>query len=133
MISIARKRQKREVESTIALINVVFLMLIFFLIAGTLAPPIDTGLAMIETEQSSPSPPPDALAVLEDGSLRFRGQPVTAAAYVEMRLQNDDAGDGTYRLVADRRLPATRLLEVVAALQEAGAERIELVTERAAP
>ncbi|MGR6467197.1 ExbD/TolR family protein [Rhizobium sp. PAMB 3182] len=132
MISIARKRQKREVESTIALINVVFLMLIFFLIAGTLAPPLDTGLSMIETEQSSPSPPPDALVVLEDGSLRFRGQPVTAAAYVEMRRQNEDADDGTYRLVADRRLPATQMLEVVAALQEAGAERIELVTERAA-
>ncbi|HBT01217.1 MAG TPA: biopolymer transporter ExbD, partial [Citreicella sp.] len=34
-------RQKTEREPTIALINIVFLMLIFFLVAGTLAQPLD--------------------------------------------------------------------------------------------
>ncbi|MEX0279340.1 MAG: ExbD/TolR family protein, partial [Ruegeria sp.] len=39
MIRYARPRHKRD--STIPLINVVFLMLIFFLIAGTIATPLD--------------------------------------------------------------------------------------------
>lgn len=34
-------RQKSEREPTIALINIVFLMLVFFMVAGTLAAPLD--------------------------------------------------------------------------------------------
>ena len=40
----------RPKEPTIALINVVFLMLVFFMIAGTLAPPLDPDLSLIKAE-----------------------------------------------------------------------------------
>ena len=40
------KRQKKHREPTIALINVVFLMLIFFLVAGRIAPPLDADLQL---------------------------------------------------------------------------------------
>ena len=38
MIRVRLRQRSQKAESTVALINVVFLMLIFFLIAGTLAP-----------------------------------------------------------------------------------------------
>ena len=41
------RRPKTEREPTIALINIVFLMLIFFLVAGTLAQPLDSALKLV--------------------------------------------------------------------------------------
>ena len=40
---------RRGRDSTIALINIVFLMLIFFLIAGTVAPPLDREIDLVDT------------------------------------------------------------------------------------
>ena len=64
-------------EPTITLINIVFLMLIFFLIAGTLAPPLDPGITLMDLENEQGHEMPDALAILADGALNYRGSPVT--------------------------------------------------------
>jgi biopolymer transport protein ExbD len=44
-----RKTARQGREPTIALINIVFLMLIFFLVAGTLAAPLDKELKLVST------------------------------------------------------------------------------------
>lgn len=36
-------------EPTIALINIVFLMLVFFMVAGTLSQPLDKDLSLVRT------------------------------------------------------------------------------------
>lgn len=125
---------RKPQEPTIALINIVFLMLIFFLIAGTLAPPLDPEitLADLETEQSEQMP--DALAIFSDGRLSYRGQPVlNAEDYVREALKKSaDAGltDKTVHLIPDRNLTAVNLLATISKLQAAGAERILLVAEK---
>lgn len=48
-VRIPREKTKRKMESTISLINIVFLMLIFFLVAGQLAPPADKEVDLVET------------------------------------------------------------------------------------
>ena len=42
-------KPKRQKEPTIALINIVFLMLVFFMVAGTLAQPLSRDLELVKT------------------------------------------------------------------------------------
>ena len=133
---LARPPKRNPQESTLTLINVVFLMLIFFLIAGTLTPPLDKDVTLISTLESEQAEPPDALFVTADGVMRTRGDAVTAEAYVasvrqrELLLPEDAV---TVKIAADRDLPAERLIAIVGELRDAGASRITVVTERAMP
>jgi len=122
MIRPAAPRPKRD--STITLINVVFLMLIFFLIAGTIAPPLDPDLKLVDTSGLEGRDPPDALVLLADGTLRFRGNATDPAAYMA------DHGAGPVRIVPDRDALGPRLIEVTGALRRLGASSVILVTER---
>lgn len=134
---------KQPAENTIALINIVFLMLIFFLIAGSLTPPLDPDVDLIDTTDARPVDPPLALFVTSKGELRYQGEVLTAAVFVG-RLKDEGAPAGglpdegetelatgpAVRLAADGELPATRLVEVIDKLKGAGAGRITIITER---
>jgi biopolymer transport protein ExbD len=118
-------------EPTIALINIVFLMLIFFMAAATLAPPLEGDLRLVRTEDLEGRAPPDALVVHADGRLVYRGLPQPdAAAYVAALPEEARA---TLRLVPDAALPAADLLRLGEALRRAGAGRVVIVTERGLP
>ena len=117
-------------EPTIALINVVFLMLVFFMIAGTLAPPLSGSVQLVETQDLEGREPPDALVIRSDGTLEYRGAELTdAEAYVE-RATIDLPLDAV-RIVPDRSLPAVELKKVSDALRGLGAKTVFVVTERA--
>ena len=120
----------KKPEPTIALINIVFLMLIFFLIAGTLAPPLDKDLTLVSTAGLEGREPPDALVVHADGTTTWRGQPIDTADAVARSQEEEDNGESAMRLVPDRDLPATKLLEIANDLRSNGAKRIFVVTER---
>ncbi|MDF0603284.1 biopolymer transporter ExbD [Psychromarinibacter sp. C21-152] len=119
-------RQKPRGEPTIALINIVFLMLIFFMIAGALAPPLDGDVSLVDTAGLDGRAPPDAPAILPDGTLRYRDA-VTTPADVVARVGGPAP---SVRVVPDRELPAQELLRVARALREAGAGEVWLVTEK---
>jgi len=126
MIRVPRKMPKRQMETTISLINIVFLMLIFFLVAGQLSPPADPEVTLSEAESAPPLPPPDALYARSDGSLLYWERPVSPAAYLADRGEDES---GTYvELAADADLPASKLLQHVDALYAAGAKKIVIVT-----
>ncbi|MHC5653983.1 ExbD/TolR family protein [Stappia sp.] len=145
MIRLPRPAVKRQAESTISLINVVFLMLIFFLIAGQLSPPVDPEVDLVETEDAPPLPPPDALFVDAQGALRYRGAVITAEAYLA-ELASEGAAElpplpadtaeaqaatpagPPVLLAADRELDASVLLETVDTIYRAGASKVSLVT-----
>ena len=123
MIRFARPRRKRD--STIPLINVVFLMLIFFLIAGTLAPPLDPDLDLVDTSELEGREPPDALVLHKDGTLSFRGKPTNPETY----MAGHDTGP--VRIVPDRDAPGPKLIEVTGSLRRLGASSVFLVTRQA--
>ncbi len=123
MIRPAPPRRKRD--TTIALINVVFLMLIFFLIAGTIAPALDPDLQLTDTAGLEGREPPDALLLHTDGTLSYRGRPSDPAAFMATH------DTGPVRIVPDRNVPAPRLIEVAGTLRRLGASTILLVTEQA--
>lgn len=121
-----RHRPKRSVrDPSIALINVVFLMLIFFLITGTVAPPLDSDLDLVDTRGLEGREPPDALVLHADGRLSFRGSDIDVEGYMSVN------GVNPVRIVPDRAAPGPRLIEVSSAFRRLGAPSVILVTERA--
>lgn len=129
-LKLPRQKERRPAENTITLINIVFLMLIFFLVAGTLAPPLDSTIAMIESQDAERAEPPDALSVAADGTLRYRGQETTIEAYLAER--GEELEGQPFRLVVDRALPAVDLVTITGDLRAAGIESVTVVTERGA-
>ena len=119
------RRPKRKRDSTIALINVVFLMLIFFLITGTLAPPLDPDLELVNTSELEGREPPDALVLHRDGTLSFRGVPTDPKTHMLGRSSEP------VRIVPDRQASGPRLIEVTGALRRLGATSVVVVTEKA--
>ncbi|AKP00105.1 Biopolymer transport protein (plasmid) [Marinovum algicola DG 898] len=126
MIRLARPRRPRE--PTIALINIVFLMLIFFLVAGTLARPLDPGLTLVRTADLEGRAPADALVIHADGRLSWQGIPVASPSAFLADLPQDMRP--VARLLPDRDLPAANLVALGRAVQAAGAARVVIVTER---
>ncbi|MFT6088513.1 ExbD/TolR family protein [Sulfitobacter sp.] len=122
-------KTKPQREPTIALINIVFLMLVFFMVAGTLAQPLDPSLTLVETRELEGQAPPNALVVYPDGRISFQGQDQADAASFVASLSEEDRE--TVRLVPDRALPAAALVTLTRALRSAGAQRVMLVTKRA--
>lgn len=123
-----RKPRRASAENTIPLINIVFLMLIFFLVAGTLAAPLDKNLTLVSTADIDTSAPADALVVHADGRMTWRGAAV-ASPEAFVAGQTDEAR-ARMRVIPDRALPARTLVDIGRAMQAAGAERVVIVTER---
>lgn len=125
-----RQRTQSPKEPTIALINVVFLMLIFFLIAGTIGPQLDPDLTLVDTSDLDPASPPEGLVVFPDGTLSAQGRQVANVADFLATLPADQRD--TVRLIPDQILPAKILLETAAALRGANVSQVLITTERAA-
>jgi biopolymer transport protein ExbD len=115
-------------EATIALINIVFLMLIFFLIAGSLAPRPDADVTLVSLNEITTEPPSDALVMLEDGSLRHAGRTLSQDAAIA-----EFAGAARVRLLPDRAAPAAELVALAQGLRAAGVKALVIVTERGLP
>ncbi|WP_246156725.1 ExbD/TolR family protein [Aquicoccus porphyridii] len=113
-------------EPTIALINIVFLMLVFFLVAGTLTRPLDPELRLVSVADLEGVAPADALVIRADGGMRWRGEVVADVA--DFVAAQPEAG--RVRVVPDRALPAADLVRIGRALRAAGAGRVVIVTER---
>ncbi|MBB3995406.1 biopolymer transport protein ExbD [Sulfitobacter undariae] len=121
-------KSKPQREPTIALINIVFLMLVFFMVAGTLSQPLDPALRLVETRDLEGRAPPDTLVIHSDGRMAYRGDDQqNATAFVEALSEEERA---VVRLVPDRALPAKTLVSLTRELRTAGAQKVMLVTER---
>lgn len=127
-MALTKSSRRTQSEPTIALINIVFLMLIFFMIAGALAPTLDDDISLIDTAELDGRAPPDTTVLRADGTLVLRGLEVTAEQAIEASLGGPNGAD--VRLVADRDVPAKTLMSRVAELRDAGADSVWLVTER---
>lgn len=123
MIPTPTPRRKRD--PAIAMINVVFLMLIFFLIAGTVAAPLDPEIQLVDTSGLEGREPPDALVLDARGILSFRGMAIEPDTF----MANHDKD--SVRIVPDRNAPASRLIEVSSSLRMLGASSVFVVTEQA--
>lgn len=128
--------RRRPTEAIVPMINVVFLLLIFFLMTATLPPPepfdIRPPQAAGATEPGSapePEPEPGVLYLGADGALAFgaaRGEAALAAAALAAR---EMAGEGAALVLrADASLPGVELARLLQRLAALGVGRVDLVT-----
>ncbi|MBV2360500.1 biopolymer transporter ExbD [Thalassococcus sp. CAU 1522] len=112
---------RRGAEPVVPMINIVFLLLIFFLMTARIAPqaPFDVTLPRAAADPGENAAQP--LYVSGDGALAFGA--VNGAAAVAAA-----AAKGDVILHADARLPAVDLARILAELGRAGATGITLTT-----
>lgn len=124
--------RRSSIDGTIPLINVVFLLLMFFLFAGTVTPDPAREIDPPVTRADDPDErAANALVVNADGAMTMGGKPVTVAeAAARFKALPEGLARQGARIVADRTLPADRLTEIIAGLTEAGAGRLGLITRK---
>jgi biopolymer transport protein ExbD len=133
----ARPVRRREADLT-SLINIVFLILIFFVVAGAIRPfaARDIDLPRVARDDVGVTGP-SVLVLHRDGRIQYRGRFVDIDTLSDMMRERtgqhgaDQSGE-TFTIVADGRLPASRLLEVSRAVQAAGIASMALMVERTA-
>ena len=129
MMRLRQQPNKKARESTIALINIVFLMLIFFLIAGTITPPIDSSINPITANIEENADLEDLLSARADGELYYRSVKTDPASYFSNLLKTEETSTKNIRLIVDQKLEATKLVEIINELKIAGASSIRLITK----
>jgi biopolymer transport protein ExbD len=134
----ARPGRRREADLT-SLINIVFLILIFFVVAGAIRPfaARDIDLAKVARDDVGVTGS-SVLVVHRDGRIQYRGRFVDIDTLSDLMRERtgqqhgaDQSGE-TFTIVADAHLPASRLLEVSRAVQAAGIASVALMVERTA-
>ncbi|MDF1871586.1 biopolymer transporter ExbD [Vannielia sp.] len=128
-LNFSPKPRRARSESIVPMINVVFLLLIFFLMTSQLVPPepfeVTPPAAALEVE-ATPAP---VLYLSGGGQLGFgdaRGE-AALAAFVSAVKQ---AGEGQVaQLRADKAVPAARVATLMRDLAAAGLSRAQLVVE----
>lgn len=123
--------RRQMTDNTIPLINIVFLMLIFFLFAGSVArddarritPP-----EMIQDDENIRST--GALIIASEQELYLEDKPVTLEAAIAAHLAK---GGGLMRVAAEAKLPSDQLEAVLSALTAAGIKDIVLITRKGLP
>ena len=131
---IASVKPKKSSDWVLQFINIVFLILLFFMVNGVIAPPSQPGiLPPLAIYSDAASPPRNALFIDLDGQLSFAGHHLSVAAFEDLLRQTRGSKDAPSAIVADRRLSATFLINILSGLQSKGLPALPLVTLRDQP
>ena len=120
-------------EQMVPLINVVFLLMVFFLLAGTIgrrdSMPIDPPRSVTERQRDGGAV---QIGLLPSGDLLLDDTPVELAAIVaELRRRFDTKGNVRLMRIeirADAAVPARDLKQLLSALSGIGADEVTLMT-----
>ena len=127
-------RAKDHDDKLVPMINVIFLLLMFFLIAGNLKPLFgEEQVTPLSLSEALPAANRTEMSLARDGVLKWGGQRVAVAQLVARLRALPDGVPAALSLRADARVPASALLPVLDALRAAGVKRIAIVTLRRAP
>ena len=114
-------------ENVIPMINVIFLLLLYFMIAGNLQPDYDVA-PPFSTQETEPSKQLPTLSVKKDGSMRFENRPVTLEQ-LKLELARI-SGNEKLKIHADAKVDALKISEIMKTSAEAGILQFVLVTQR---
>ncbi len=114
-------------EPALPLINVVFLLLIFFMMAGQVAEDHDVDAPRSEVADVREDPELRTLVLHYDGSLDTRTGTLPPEELGDWFRREPEA---PLRLLADGSVPLEQLRPVLAGLRQAGADEVRVVTRR---
>ncbi len=121
--------RKPRPESIVPMINVVFLLLVFFLMTAHIAPPDPFGITRPTASRAAEpeAESPVALYVGQNGALQYE-EHVGEAAFAALAAQAERLRVLQIRI--DAGLPGERLAQVMGRLTRAGLTSIEVVVAR---
>lgn len=120
--------QKTSIDTSLAIVNIVLLLIFFFLATGSIMNSPDFGVDLSETtELPIDMLPQPILIVGEDGGLSLNGEPI-ASEDLAFNLVDDPI----LHLMMERDAPASMLLEILGR-EDLFATEIRLVTIHATP
>lgn len=123
---IVGKKATQE-ENVIPMINVIFLLLMYFMIAGNLQPDYNVA-PPFSTQEAEPSKQLATLSISPDGTMRFENRPITwAQLKVELAKYS---GHEKLKIHADAKVNALAVSKVMETAAEAGILQFVLVTQR---
>jgi biopolymer transport protein ExbD len=120
--------------SLIPLINIVFLLLIFFMLAGRLAPSDPAEIA--PPQSSSPERTAETRLILvidRQGEIWLDGTQIDDQTLVARIAERPLGEDASLHIKADSAVSAARLMALLSRLRDAGAEQIDLLTLARSP
>lgn len=124
--------KKDDDERILPLINVVFLLLIFFMLAGRLAASDPFEVEPAHSASEGLAETPEMLVLVgADGRLALDGEVLDEAALktaVAERAAENEGATPRLRLKADANAQAVQVVAVMELLREAGVERLNLLT-----
>ena len=117
-------------DGVLPLINIVFLLLVFFLMAGAISPAPDIDIEPVRTgENPTTEPPRDAVYISAEGTAyvggtKIREPDLSAAISSFVR----DSGSKSLRLMVDRRADSLAVMKAIDAASRAGTGKVMLLT-----
>lgn len=121
--------RRPRAESIVPMINVVFLLLIFFLMTAQIAPPDPFAVTPPEAAAGDPADGPLVLYLSAEGQIGFRDTLDEAAlAALQAELANDPEQTKTLMLRADALAPALALARLMPRLADMGLRDVQLIT-----
>jgi biopolymer transport protein ExbD len=134
MIDFGEHVSERSLLDLTPMIDVVFLLLVFFLLTSTSARtylPLDLPQAAAARDASEPG---ITVVVSRDGALLLDGHPVTLDALSGALARRFGAGGArVLGLASDEGVPFGRVVEVMDVATRAGARHVSVETERRRP
>lgn len=126
-----RQRHRRnEDEQLLPLTNVMFLLIIFFMLAGQLANPDAYAIRPPRSASEAPAAAGGLLVQINaQGLIALEGEPISPRE-LQSAVQDYVASHprGSIRLKAAGQLNASRVIAVMSVLREVGVERLRLLT-----
>ena len=122
-------KKKAQEENVIPMINIIFLLLLYFMIVGNLQPDYDI-VPPSSTREALPSAEVPTVSVDQDESLRFEGRSVDWETL--KRELGAVAGIDKLKIYADAKVSALTVSKVMKSASEAGVLKFILVTQRRA-
>lgn len=128
MIAPPTKRPRSNDDSVLPLINIVFLLLIFFMLAGVLTqkPPFELKAPSTAETQDQTQLQRQVLEVAADGRFAFAGKPIQRDELSDTLTNWPD--DKPLQIRADASIKANELTGLFAALRRAGVSEVNLLT-----
>lgn len=120
-----RARPRSLDEALLPLVNIVFLLMVFFLASGRFDLAKPAAKALQSSEASNPAAAPRVLELHDDGSLSLQAQRFSEA---ELPSRARDWQGAALDVRAGATLPAQRVLHLLAVLRAAGVGEVRLLT-----
>jgi biopolymer transport protein ExbD len=129
------RRSTRSDIDMVPMINFAFLLLIFFMLAGTLVPaqkiPIDPPRSALATPAD---PSGNVLIIAADGRAGFAGELMPEAALPARIAQwHKEHPQEPLRVKADAAVDAAQVIRILQSLRASGIEHVGLLTARGKP